>query len=452
MKFVHLIQLNDPKNYNPYLLHVIEPPRDNTVDHYAMSAAGIVHMCPGETSECIPLSSWLRQSMMFGILRNIPFYKYYLHRKAFTIWKENIRFLLFAKQRKRISDKYFLARKTSCLPIIEIKKYLSEIQNVKLLHLELRSCDKNVFMEQQSQSCSAASVQFEDNIRKIITEVQNVIAEINLLHTNVLQEDEHHGGILYNDGTNQEKAKSLVQITKEKLELKHTKARAIYEFNTLSEFIRLIDYLIVETLVGITINVAESFYEELIKPRKVGIFETTIRFTSTGTTFSPTCEDIKGSLEKLLELMVSTVSTVNSVTYLNPNNKGLSSSGNSGPNISSIIRENRHFRQIAANIQMKITQDYERASEHVLSFESVRPIYNFNATWDINAYKAEKHDLSSLKAMLEFVINWNKEFDKLRNKPIGVLEVDSKRLKNELYPMRDARLSEIKEYMKDIAR
>lgn len=450
IKFVFLVQNNDSKHYNPYDLRVIENPHDTPMEHYAMSSAGIVHIIPGQPSECMELSAWLRQSMFFNILRNIPFYKYYLHAKAFTIWKENVRFLLFSKQRKRISDKYFFARKTSCDPLIEIKKHLLEIQNVKLLHLELKCCDKNTFMEQQNSACTAAGQLFEESIRKIIGEVQNVIVEVNALHASVMQEDDTHGGIVYNDGTNPEKAKSLVKLQQEKQERKATKTRAIHEHSTLPDFIRLVDYLTVETLVSLTINVADLFYEELMKVRKVGIFETTIRFTDTNTVFSPTAYEIKEALEKLLDMMISAVSNVNRVSYLNPNkNSSLTSSG--GPNIQAIIRENRQFKNIAVEIQQKITLDFEKAAEHVLTFESIRPIYTFNANWNFAVYKAEHQELSSLKGMLEHIINWNKELDKLRNKPIGTLEVDSKRLKNELYPMREARLSEIKDYMKDIA-
>ena len=38
--------------------------------------------------------------------------------------------------------------------------------------------------------------------------------------------------------------------------------------------------------------------------------------------------------------------------------------------------------------------------------------------------------------MLEKINNWQRDLEKLRNKPIGVLEVDSKRLKGELVPLR----------------
>ena len=60
--------------------------------------------------------------------------------------------------------------------------------------------------------------------------------------------------------------------------------------------------------------------------------------------------------------------------------------------------------------------------------------------------------MGELKTMLEMINEWNKELEKLRNKPIGVLEIDSKRLKNELNPLREARLTEIKSYVQNLAK
>ena len=110
VKFVTLVQVTDLKVYRPYDLEVVTLP-DYPIEHYTMSPSGIVHVYPGEPSECIPLHSWMRQSLNFSVLRNIPFYKYYLHRKAFTVWKENVHFQLFAKQRKAIHNRLFITRK-----------------------------------------------------------------------------------------------------------------------------------------------------------------------------------------------------------------------------------------------------------------------------------------------------------------------------------------------------
>jgi hypothetical protein len=172
-----------------------------------------------------------------------------------------------------------------------------------------------------------------------------------------------------------------------------------------------------------------------------------VRFSDTATTFSPTCADIKEMLDRLLENMINAVGNVNRVSYLS--NKA---AVNIGPNIQSIVRENKQFLTVSQNIQHRVSSDFEKAEEHAQSYESVRPIYDFNVAWDFEAYRAQQHDVSSLKGMLELIGNWSKELEKLRNKPIGILEVDSKRLKGELNPLRETRLQEIKEYIKEIAR
>ena len=51
------------------------------------------------------------------------------------------------------------------------------------------------------------------------------------------------------------------------------------------------DYLTVETLVMLTVHTVQLFYEELMKQREVDIFETFVRFSMSGTFFSPTCID-----------------------------------------------------------------------------------------------------------------------------------------------------------------
>jgi dynein heavy chain len=445
VKFVHLTQDDNHKTYSPYDLKVTNLP-DPNMEHYTMSSAGIVHVCPGQPSECTPLSAWVRQGMMFKILRNIPFYKFYLHRKAFTIWKENIRFLLFTKQRKKLIDRLFYARKNSCASIISSKKCLIDLQGVKLLNLDLKTCDKDVFFEQQTAQNTKANTKFDATMNAMSVEVSNVINEVNNLYT-MSRQDNQNNALGYSDSA-VEKAKSLVKIKQEKAEKKLLRQRAKLEHSTLPEFIRFIDYIAVEFLVALAVNTCTAFFEELIKARKAGIFETMVRFTSLGTTFSPTCQDIREMLEKLLDSIINAVGNVTRVSYLN-HSKSMSSGG---PNIQAIVRENKQFRQTSLHIQQRVMADFEKAEEHAQSYESVRPIYDFNVAWDFEAYRSQNHDMASLKGMMELIGNWSKELEKLRNKPIGILEVDSKKLKGELNPMREARLQEIKEYIKDVAR
>ena len=445
VKFIHLVQDRNPKVYSPYDL-VAAKEKDHEGEYYTMSPMGIVHVCPGEVSECTTLSAWMRQGMMFKILRNIPFYKYYLHRKTFTVWRENVRFLFFAKQRRKLVDRMFFARKGACESILAVKRFLIDIQNVRLLNLDLKTHNKDEFMAIQSDCGVAANAKFEEVVGYVVREVERVMEEVTLNYS-ISKQDPNAQNMGYADAGG-EKAKSLVKIKQEKAEKKVLRARAKLEHSTLSEFIRFVDYMVVETLVSLAVDTTSAFHDELIKPRKSGVFETMVRFSQSGTAFSPTCLEIRDMIDRLLENMINFVGGVNRVRHLGTSKN--TSIG--GPNIQGIVRENKQFRRISDLIQQRVMNDYDKAEEHAQAYESVRPIYDFNETWDYADYSAQSHDISSLKSMLELIGNWGKELEKLRNRPIGVLEVDSKRLKGELNPLKEARLQEIKEYIKDEAR
>ena len=105
------------------------------------------------------------------------------------------------------------------------------------------------------------------------------------------------------------------------------KQRARHEFGSLPDFIRFVDYLVVEFLVSLAITSVQNFYDELMKTRKAGIFEATVRFSSDGTYFSPTGTELIDALNKLFENLVNTVGGIYRVSYLS------TKSTTGGPNI-----------------------------------------------------------------------------------------------------------------------
>ena len=111
IKFVHLIKSDTGITYRPYDLSVVPPLLCAAgTSYYTMSSAGLVHVAPNVASEFIPLAEWMRQSTNFNMLRAIRFYKYYLHTKAFMMWRNNVRYKLYCNQRKKISNNLFLAK------------------------------------------------------------------------------------------------------------------------------------------------------------------------------------------------------------------------------------------------------------------------------------------------------------------------------------------------------
>jgi hypothetical protein len=252
-------------------------------------------------------------------------------------------------------------------------------------------------MEQQTLMCNKANAQFEDSMRLVISEVQSVITAINNLFSSSTQ-DPNSLSVSFAEQQAPEKQKSLVQMKQEKHQRKLNRMKAKVEYNTLGDFIRYIDYMAVEIFVSLALSVVDAFNEEISRARKSGIFETTVRFHAKGSFFSPNYTEIRDMVSALLETVINTVGGVNRVCYLTP--KGNISNGQVTTSIQLIVHESKHYKAMSEAIHERIVSDFDKAEEHIQSFEAVRPIYDFNAAWDLEAYRAQQHDVGSLKSMM----------------------------------------------------
>ena len=247
VKFVHFKSVDDPREFRPYDLERIDGDLPVNEPYYTMSPAGIVHVVPGETCEVLPLSAWMRQGMLFRILRNISFYKYFLHRRAFSAWRDNVRYQLFVKQRKAVGARLFMARKTTSGAIMLVKKHLMNVQNVRLLYLDGSTIEKEEFTEQQTQNCVKSGAECEEAMRLVTNEVQTVIMQIQSMHSRAGSDGNEHVEEYSDDVP--EKHKSLLKLRQEKLERAQMRKQAKLEYATLPDFIRFVDYMAVEALV-----------------------------------------------------------------------------------------------------------------------------------------------------------------------------------------------------------
>lgn len=69
--------------------------------------------------------------------------------------------------------------------------------------------------------------------------------------------------------------------------------------------------------------------------------------------------------------------------------------------------------------------------EYVVTFDSVRPIFEYNQTWDFKAYKAQQHSVATLKEQMQRIGVWVNELEKMRaRQPCGILEVGHARYKS----------------------
>ena len=220
---------------------------------------------------------------------------------------------------------------------------------------------------------------------------------------------------------------------------------------------RLADYVAVEALVELLIKTWAGFLAELLRPRRQsGLLETTIRFSEEGSTFSPTCGAIQTVLANTADSLIATLGGVMRILYLRPLAKYIPSSSTpkSSPNVQEIVRNNGDFKATCFAINAKVESDFKKAQEYVdAAFDKVWPIYEYSRRWDFDAYKRQAHTVASLKKEMEKVASWEKELEKMRTRQTcGMLEVESRKLRQTLIPMTTEKMEALKDLVKDLSR
>ncbi|CAE7749370.1 DNHD1 [Symbiodinium sp. CCMP2592] len=125
----------DQANAGFFLTFFVE---DSTVnpEYFTISATGIVHVAPGQLSECISLTDWMHQSLMFRVLQTINFFKFYMHKKVITQWSTNARYEVYCHHRQRLSRCCFFAKPMFVDSLVQVNSLVREVEEVKVMHID----------------------------------------------------------------------------------------------------------------------------------------------------------------------------------------------------------------------------------------------------------------------------------------------------------------------------
>lgn len=200
----------------------------------------------------------------------INFFKNYLVRKTYSLWRDNIRYNLYCQQRKKLLSKLFLGKTSFCKPLLDVQNIMIEVGNVGLLDLQDKKVYESLnFIECQQQKRVEASKHFESFMETLQILLQGVCKDVeNLGHSenafDALRRGREAPGAI-------KKNKSMVSIRLELAAQKDMVKRAEQEARMVADFIRLVDYVCVETLVSLALSTHANFLSELLNHRKVAL-------------------------------------------------------------------------------------------------------------------------------------------------------------------------------------
>ena len=212
----------------------------------------------------------MRQSTLFNMLRSIRFYKYYLHSKCFNLWRSNVRYKLYCQQRKKIAHGLFLAKESFCAPLLELKTHMLELQQVKLLDLSSKSpFDCSVFVEVQQTKRQDASKLFDSCMEKVAAVVQRVCSDVTSLARSADAQESPLDQLARHGARPEEQVDGRDQAGGGR-PAQHAAARRAGERRMLADFVRLADYVAVESLVNLTVKANSGVPRRAAQPAAQG--------------------------------------------------------------------------------------------------------------------------------------------------------------------------------------
>lgn len=476
MKFVYLNRnsSSNSTDYNPYDLIVCS--REETdPEYFTMSASGVVHIRPSEPTEFISLSDWMRESTTFNVLRRIRFFKYYLVFKCFKIWHRNARHSKFFKIRSKLSSNLFQGKATFSKTLREIKGLTYKLQSLPIMDFtEKKSQGDNTyniheFHELQKKMRQETSSGFEN----ILSKIQQILLQLCKLVTSRAQVDDGFSidgvsDFLRNDSDllpkDEQKAmskrsKSMVQQQREKIELQKSLRKAKREADMLGNFIRLCDYLCVESLVYLAKQTLQRFYVSMINLKAI-VFKITIDFHGEkDIKYNPGCEEIMNMFITNRDEIMGSVSKLDRLIYLNDfkiylmdsneRNNEIKNQANllftsniqSAPkkvfmNIIDTLKRDTLFTSTHKTICSVLNKRFAQALDYGRNFENLKVWYSFGRKWDSSEYSKKQHSVRQYIADLDKVKRALLDLKRMNlTEDFGILVVESRNLKKTLEPL-----------------
>ena len=471
VKFFYCLLKDDPAAFSspyflPYDLTVVS--RDDVgSEYYTMSASGVVHMKAGMQSEFTPLGEWMREKSIFNILTRLKFFKYYIVYKTFKIWHKNVRQKLFLQVRNILTHKLFLGKATFCSTLMEIYGYVNELNDVKLMASSPgHPSSLEDFAELQSHTRNhKAGPALEHTVERIQTCLEKLCKDVTkqarLYQESIRDQSELEDktGIVLYQGREADKTKSMYSIKREQIERARTYKRVIEEAKMLGDFVRLIDYMLVEGLVSRTIGTVEDLLNVLESPRNAdtksthrGVFLTTVNFNEHNILFTPTEDEISNVLDNMIEEIIGVVEAQPRLLLMRSFTQHFQGKLH-GLNPITIIRETEYFYELRQSIVKVVREDFAEVREYATIFEEHRPVHTFGLRWNAEEYAKKKKTVRNFRMDLMQQKEWRTDLERMKiGHIIGTLYVDSKPLRNCLIPITQRTLDTIKMFLLNSAR
>ncbi|KAL4640265.1 dynein heavy chain 6, axonemal [Arapaima gigas] len=466
--------------YNAYSLQITTYDKVKKSDFYTISQAGLMHVCSGE-EDFLLLERWEHEYRCHQQLVRIPVFAFFRKWKAFRVWRTSVRSKKISKCKHNLQKHLFIVNECLRPALIDIWEMCYRISDMGLCQIQKKyTYTLEKFQSTQNRQLQEVSARL-DEFRELVKEVARNACRTALLEAGYTPDyyvfeseasgEGDLGKVRREAGTLPEEVPKMT-YTQQAIKRSHCRR--------LSCFIRLVDYLILNTMHILMVNSVATLLdvlkdqnqhtpsEEVIKAwstqesqleteekatvkdeaaeeSPVPLFMSELMMEIDALYYKPSLEDFQNCLAAIITCFRSTVLSINTLlsdpyfdAFTRPmiNNKVEEKTCGEGPSLEIVLEDDKHLHSIIQNTKEALVFAFEAANVYAETFERFHRFFNENIALDLEALREQEHgSLDFFGKSLEKYHQEHKEALTIQQKmELGLLLVDTTQLKGKLVP------------------
>lgn len=247
---------NSTPAWNPYDLTVVSKTHVDP-EHFVISKFGILHVYSDGESTLQSFADWLQEASLFTMLKQIPFFRFYLMRRAFSRWYHNVRYNQFAQVHLQISQQSLRFFPNFQEGVLKVRKLSEELLTVPF-HLLIPLGE--YLLETYQHSLEGSQLRAQKFLQKYFKYCKRIVKD-------VLETTQSHALELETEKRHQPFVSELpLSIQKEKhIKLERELKVATYRARRLGDFVTLVEHLVFSCLQDLARKNAQAWVDTSLR-------------------------------------------------------------------------------------------------------------------------------------------------------------------------------------------
>ncbi|XP_023668206.2 dynein axonemal heavy chain 6 [Paramormyrops kingsleyae] len=464
-------------DYDPYNLKVVEYVKKKSPDFFTISPAGVTSWNKGEDA-FVPLNRWEYEWRCYQKLLRIPTFSLFGKWKTFRVWRTNVRSKNMKKHRSSLQKHLFIANESLRPALIDIWEMCYRISAMSLCCFEKDHIyTLEEFQGAQYKQLKEVSSRLQE-FRELVKEVTKTACCTALLEAGYMPSN-------YLGGSQAAGEQVLAGQTMSKMEILSEKSLDIPCFHQVMKrshckrltcFIRLVDYLILDTLYTLVVNSVTSllsFLKEHIdntpsedviqswclsepeEDTKKGsvvdnvaspppMFTSEVLLETQCLSFKPSLEDFLEIVGEIITRFQETVLSVDTLlfdSHFDAFTESLRSSkevdeiSEDSHNLEMMFRDENLLQTLIENIKQALQFAFSAANVYAHTLERFRLFFKDNMGLDLDFLKMQDHGVEFFRDNLEMYHKQHTEALAIKQKTyLGLLLVHTTQFRAKLIP------------------